>query len=217
MTAQPYRQRRILQQLKYPKESRYGSTSYSETRKAIKDYFINHLDSTYLENAIIELENKEPANDFQEDMIRSSIAALELVIDSDHSHLQDISFENFSGQNKKLDIEGVQVSVFPDLILRTERHGESLVGGMKIHIAKTFGLDEKGSEYVSTVLYSFIEDYVLEDSEDLKHKLCISYDVFGNNLIESPKSVKRRWKDIEAGCTNIIAIWDSIKKPPDNP
>ena len=214
LTAQPNRQRRILQQLKYPKKSAFGvPPEYGMAKEAIKGYLINEFDESYLKNAYDEISGKTPNNDWHASIIGSAIEAIEFAQDIDLSVFEDYQFESYSGSNPKMNIHGVEVSIYPDLIVRTSNRGKNLVGALKIHISKSGQLNLEGSEYVGAMLYSFVENDVLEPSESMKEKLCISYDVFTNSIVECPKSVKRRWNDIEAGCKNIVAIWDSIEKP----
>jgi hypothetical protein len=213
LTASAKRQRRILQQLKYPKASRYGATAYQETREAIKRYFLNDFNFKTIEDVIDDLENKIASSDWNQDMIDSSIEALELIADSDHSSLSDFIFEPYNGSNPRMNIEGVEVSVYPDLVIRSKGKGNNFVGALKIHITKNFKLDIEGSKYIAAIIYAFVEKDIMGKSETVKQKLCVSYDVFSDTFVECPVSVKRRWEDIEAGCKNIVAIWDTIEKP----
>ncbi|MEM9934020.1 MAG: hypothetical protein AAF824_10420 [Bacteroidota bacterium] len=210
LTTNPQRQRRILEQLKYPNESRYGATAYQSSRNIIKRYFIEGFDEQILLKGIETLKRKKPENEYQVGMVNSEIEALEKVQKTNCIEQERYSYEIYSGNNPKLDIHGVKVSVYPDLIVRQQFRGKSFVGGLKIHLSKTNSIEEEGSGYISTILCKFVEEEIAKEDEVSKNRLNISYDVFNDNFITCPASVQRRWDHINAACQNIIAIWDSI-------
>jgi hypothetical protein len=215
ITASPSRKRRILQQLKYPQKSGYGTPpEYNIARQAIKEYFVNGFEESYIDDAMEELNNKTPNNDWHSAIIGSAILALETVRDYDYSNYSDWTFREYKGSNPKMNIKGVEISVNPDLIIEGSSRGQDYIGAFKIHISKSGKLTEEGGKYVSAVVYKFVEDEIIPDESDpVKEKFCLSFDVFTNSLVECPKNVVRRWDDIEAECQNIMAIWDSIPKP----
>lgn len=211
LTANPARQRRILEQLKYPKENKFSSSSYSEAREAIKNYFLSGFDEQVILNCISDLEGKEATSDYQMGMISSSIEALECILDSQEiSRFNDAEFLPYGGSNNKMNIKGVEVSIYPDLMLKTQSRNVEYLGGLKIHLSKSGTLSEMGAKYVAVMLYSFIEQNELQAGLKIRPDNCVSFDVFTDLLMPCPNGVKMRWNEIESGCLNIMAIWDSI-------
>lgn len=216
LVAGPKRQRKILEQLKYPKDNAFGFTPYGDVREAIKKYFINNFEESYINDLISALEEKlnvketDPRlTDWQISVIGSSIEALENVLDSANINT-DYLYEQYDGGNPKLLIHGVEISINPDLIVRSKVKNKDCAGALKIHISKNSSIDQEGSAYIATLLNNFTIDHLCNHNTTARNENSISYDVFSDSFVESPKAFKRRMEDIEAGCKNIKAIWDSI-------
>lgn len=212
LVANPKRQRRILEQLKYPKENAFGFTPYGDVRETIKKYFVSGFDEQIINDYILLLEKKseDPGlGDWNRGIINSSIEALENVLDSENLNTEFI-YEEYKGGNPKVLIHGVEISINPDLIVTSEKRGKNCIGALKIHISKNSSSNEDGSKYVATLLNDFVIAHLQTENNVCKNENSISYDVFNRTFVESPKSFKRRMEDIYAGCMNIKAIWDSI-------
>lgn len=69
LTANPARQRKILELLKYPKDNKFASTSYSEAREAIKKYLLSGFEEQIILDSISALSGKEASSDYQLGMI----------------------------------------------------------------------------------------------------------------------------------------------------
>jgi len=207
-TTSPKRQRSILETLKYPKEHKFAFTGYNEARKAIKDYVLNNFDEQVILDCISDFENKDD-ND-KDNFTDSTIKALTIVLESNNLSDSGYTFLPYKGKNPKLNIHGVEVSVYPDFIVHSETSRADYIGAAKIHLSKLGHFGEEGGKYISTMIYDFADKHVNKNGRTLRSTNCLSYDVFTDSLVESPKSIVRRWQDIEAGCKNIVAIWDSI-------
>ena len=210
LTATARRQRKILEQLKYPKENKFAFTGYNEAREAIRQYFINDMDEDILLSALEGLDEKEATSPYHIGMIKSSEEAMEKVLESEILTNKDFTIHPYEGKNPKMIIQGVEVSIYPDLILKSKSRGNNNVGAMKIQLSKVGGLDGDSGKYVATMLNKFTELHIKKKNELVRNDHCVSYDVHSDNIVVCPNSVKRRWEDIEAGCLNIVAIWDSI-------
>ena len=208
LVATPKRQRSILKSLKYPGENKFRFTGYNDARKAIKEYILGNFDEEILLEYIEKLEiiPDEEKDNFTD----SSILALTTVLESNKLPDSGFTFLPYEGMNPKLEIEGVEVSVYPDFVVHSETVKGEYCGAAKIHISKAGHFGEEGGKYISTMIYDFTGKYIDKSGRTLRNTNCISYDVFSDSLIECPKSISRRWVEIEAGCKNIVAIWDSI-------
>lgn len=207
--ANPARQRRILEQLKYPKDNSFGF-GYEGARDAIKDYLIKEMDDSCIDDCVAALELKDPRNEWQEGQIDSSIEVLRMVQDTALFEDLKMEFSAYAGDNPKMIIKGVSVSVYPDLIVKSEYRGEHYIGGMKIHFSRTNPVGEEGAKYIAAILHQFTERNLTSKKHSAKPSNSLSYDVWTESLVSCPKAVKRRWDDIEASCLNIAAIWESI-------
>lgn len=209
LVANPKRQRRILEQFKYPKENAFGF-SHKEAREAIKQYFIEDLNEKILEDCIATLNTKEFDSDHQRNQIKSSIEGLENTADRDVDINSNFVFTSYDGRNPKMVVSGVEISVYPDLIIRSKSRNKNYIGAMKLHLSKSVPVTGEGGKYVAAVLHRFTDQAIKSELEETKQNHCLSYDVHTDSIEECPLSVKRRWDDIDAGCKNIAAIWPSI-------
>ncbi len=209
IVANPKRQRRILEQLKYPQENKFGPMAHQEAREAIKQYFVNNFDETYIHDCIAELHAKTATNDFQQALIDSSIEGLQFVLESETIN-ENLEYELYSGANPKLNINGVEISVYPDLIVRSKVRGKEYYGALKLHLSKNSALTEEGNKYIAAMLHKFGASHIESGTNPIRTENFISYDIFKDAFIECPRSIVTRMDHIEACCLNIVAIWASI-------
>jgi len=209
LTTNPKRQRRILEQLKYPDDNKYPYVG-NEAKEAIKKYILKDFDEKVLNKCIKQYQGKEGSSASTQGQIDSSIEGLELVLNGNADINSSYTYTEYKGDNPKLTIQGVEVSVNPDLIIRFTSRNVNYVGALKIHLSKSSPIKELGGKYITTILYYFVDKYIKQDNESVKEKYCLSFDVHTDSIIECPKGVKNRWNEIEAGCMNIAAIWDTI-------
>lgn len=207
-TTSPKRQRKILEQLKYPDEHRFTFTGYNEARSAINSYILNGFDEQILLDAIAVQEGKSELE--RDNFTDSSIKALTQVLESNALSDSGFAFLPYEGDNPKLNIQGVEVSVYPDFIVHSETSRNSYIGALKIHLSQSGHFGDEGAKFISSIIYDFVDKHVEKGDRALRNTNCLSYDVFTDSFIECPRSIVRRWQDIEAGCQNIVAIWDSI-------
>jgi hypothetical protein len=212
LVASPKRQRAILEQLKYPKDNVFSSSPYNDVRNIIKQYFVSNFDESIVEAAIEDFEKKISGKtklEWSDTIVASSIDALEKVLDFSFD-CSDFTFSEYQGKNPKVIIKEVEISMNPDLIVSSSLRNKDCVGALKIHISKGSKSDIESCKYVATLMNDFTIAHLCNSSITNRHENSISYDVFKDIFVESPKSFKKRMADIEAGCMNIKAIWDSI-------
>ena len=111
-----------------------------------------------------------------------------------------------------LKISGVEISIRPDFLLRYKAGGKKHIGALKILFIK----DEKtaltitAQQYISTLCYHWLEKHGPSGWEP-SNKLCLSLDIFRMRAVQAPTSFKRRLIDIENACSEIAALWPSVK------
>lgn len=197
-----HRRKRIIEEQKYPPA--YITTLYREVREAIIKYVIHNYDEDII-NEAIESINKSTLKDTEKE---NSVLALKEILSADLPDLTGITKSRYKGRNPKLNEEGLDISVNPDVILKIGNK----VGAIKIHIIKTekSRLNDEASKLVGIMLHKFVQEHVAGSKELADNSLCISIDCFGNSHDIAPKSTSRRWTNIHAACEEIVSRWDSL-------
>lgn len=113
---------------------------------------------------------------------------------------------SLNDNTNKVIINGVQISIRPELLLR-DSEGKQQLGFMKLYFSKTEPLTRDRAELIATVGKHYFET---EKGIMLNSKHCMVLDVFRGTLFNAPKSFKRRIWDIEAACQEIFDRWDMI-------
>lgn len=211
LEANPTRRKKIVFDQKNPAE--FIVARYSKAREIACDFFCSGLDDEILIKGLDDLEVRENTTEFQENDTQNSIEYLNRLLESslqDFTNLQDFTISKYNGDNPKLIINGVEVSVNPDLIIRGVLRGKKVVGAIKLHFSKSQSLSSDSAKNVATLLHQFVEEYIMEDNEVVKLELCYSIDAFEDILETAPKSYNRRRKNISDACTEIKLWWDNI-------
>lgn len=204
----PNRRRKIVHDAKYPQN--FIVTRYGDAREAIKNYFVSDFDPEILNKAIEDHESKDCNSDFQEQDKALSIESLENALELELPDYSSIVISPYTGDNPRLEVSGVEISVNPDLMITGKIRNMNIVGAIKFHISKSNQLDTEGSKNVATLLKEFLETYIVQNGEKVDLKYCISVDTFGKTIEQSPKSFKRRMQNISSACEEISLWWDKL-------
>jgi hypothetical protein len=108
-------------------------------------------------------------------------------------------------RNTDVLIRGVRVVVAPDISL-LEIGTEHRIGAIKFHFPRSSKLTSESLQYVSTLLYQYLED--VGDSPKKTH--CFSVDVFSEKFETVPRAMKDRYKNLEAACEEIAERWPAL-------
>lgn len=96
-----------------------------------------------------------------------------------------------------------------------ERTGaDSYAGGCVMFLASTPDARkdiEERRKYVAAIAHWALED-TSSNLEPLP-RLCMSFDVFGNELVQAPNSFQRLRKTMTDACREVAAKWDQIEPP----
>ena len=206
--ANPTRRKQIVKDCKYP--SNFIQTRYSDAREALKKYILNGLNDDIINDTIKAIGDKPNDTDFQENDNSCSIAMLEKVLDSDLSILDGYTFRAFSETNKLVEISGVDISVYPDLVLTKTVGVTENIGVLKFNVGKTVELSEESSKVIAAMLYKYTEDYIAIGTQLPNLKMCLSFDVFNGTFESSPKAYALRMKRVESACEEIALWWDKL-------
>lgn len=103
-------------------------------------------------------------------------------------------------------VEGVQVSLRPELMLSDKQSGER-VGFVKFYFSKTRPLPSNQAELIACFgKYYFESEHTLV----FKANNCFVLDVFSGAMTQAPKAFTKRLLDIQASCKEIADRWDLV-------
>ncbi|MEX2141836.1 MAG: hypothetical protein WD894_21400 [Pirellulales bacterium] len=208
MTATPLRRRRIILDQQRPKA--FIVPRYTEAQDAITKYLLrDKQDENVLLSEIERLGLAPSATEWEAQRKRLCIEALERFLDV--ASAIDLSGQTpTAGGNDqpRLQVGGLEISVRPEVILRrTTPSGEPACGALKLYFSKTIPLRPEGGQYVSTMVYQFVDTQVEPGQAD--PQLCQVVDVFGGRVFIAPRATARRKRDLWAACEEIARAWDN--------
>lgn len=212
MSVSAARRRRIIKDQKFPKP--FKAARYKLAREAMNHFIKSGADDeTIIQDCIADLNLSPSGSSFADQDRDLSVEALDCFLDiSDQVSLDGLSVAEEPDLDTRLDIAGVSVSVYPDIIVtQNGRAGKMKVGVRKLYLAKTHPLTLEAGQYVGAILLSYIDEH-LSHLGTPDHRLCEVVDVFAGEIIVASKAVKKRRSDVEAACQEIAARWATIKE-----
>ena len=105
-------------------------------------------------------------------------------------------------------INGVEITVSPDIIFTMDYKGEKYIGGVKIHLSKGNVFDNKELKIVATVLNKYISEIAEDYGAIPLPEICYSMDVFGERIVSSSNKPERILIQIESICDEIKRFWN---------
>jgi hypothetical protein len=209
-TPKASRREKILHDAKFPPT--FQVIRYDPTREIVQRFLAGKIGSIKaLNEAIADYALTHTKDDFEARMKKSNLEAMALFAEmAPGLDFGDAKITIGAHAPPRRDISGVAVSVRPDLHLTV--HGGANTptrrGAIKLNISKGAVHSVASSDYVGTLLRTYIEEGC--EPGECDHQRCFSLDVFGTRLAPSPKAVVNRWKDIESGCAEIARQWPGI-------
>lgn len=208
LTANATRRKAIVKDAKYP--SAFITTRYKEAREIMKAFIIRIHDNNDVLSFIEELEIKETTTDFQENDRTLSIVALKHLLKADLNVLNSCELTLNENYENLMSIQGVDISVFPDVFLKKSTPKGDVCGAVKLHISKDNALSEEAQKIVGVLLHSYADAFLKSDSLLPSTKLCFSLDIFNEKMYCCPDSYKARLTRIEAACEEIALWWEKL-------
>ncbi|HVT74378.1 MAG TPA: hypothetical protein VHD61_14675 [Lacunisphaera sp.] len=140
------------------------------------------------------------------------IAAIAPMIDCANSILVPRPGKSWGG----LPIQGVYVSVNPDMVFSFTERGVKKVGGVilntgqgeNLSLARGNGRNTVG-DYLTTLLYMMLELRLKTEGVPAPGR-CYAIDMFRSQVYSAPRSHKTLVKNLEAACRTISEMWASI-------
>lgn len=207
-TTSPSKRTNIVKNQKYPKKP--VITRYNAARSTIVNYFIHGKgDRRIVEQKIQELLKQSYESKFRNSDNQLSIEALSIFRRSKHPlDLSGFSEVRRAKKGDKLRVNGVDVSISPDVIFTGRIRGKRFVGAIKLYIVKKNPLSKDSGMYVCTLLRHSLEEQY--GAECVSPEFCVLFDIFTGNYFIAPKAFKSLRREIEAACDQISAIWDKV-------
>jgi hypothetical protein len=206
------RQRKILRDRKYPDTDFKMGTYHREAMEAVSQYISNGaIDPSPLDKMMKSLEQQTPQQVGTARRINANIDALERF----NSMLDDIDLESAEAtlgahNANKLTYHNVNISVRPEIVIRTQIKGKKYIGAWKLHFSKTHPHTEESAGYISAIVNEYCRVHLAKDGEIINPLFCKVIDIASGNVYGGVKSTKQRLDDIAAECQNISALWPSI-------
>lgn len=188
----------------------YIAKRYNLASAAIADFLSDEFATLEcLKRKIIELKVADYTTKYEKEMSMSSIEALmafanyaEGLQKSLLGHRIEMS-AHFTYH--KINLEGVEVSIRPEIIIRSSSN--QIIGFIKLYFSKNNELDENRGDFITCLGRSYFSE---AHSLLLSEKNCFVLDVFTGELSSAPKAFKRRMSDITASCREIADRWNRV-------
>jgi hypothetical protein len=115
-----------------------------------------------------------------------------------------------------LKIEGVRVSVQPELVFASEHRGATKIGAVILNTGESENLSlarraEKFcvGDYLAALVYRMLDSQWKAVGTPL-HSRCYAVDIFRGKVYTAPSAHKTMLKHIEASCRAIALLWPTI-------
>lgn len=209
LSATPARRRSIVRDQKVPRQVMVAW--YASARQTIAEAIASgNPDGEALWSTAVQLYNKNDGSDFEKQLAGGSADAIGGFINMlDKLSLDGMSLELGDPAAPKLEISGVEISVRPEVIIKTiDKRGAPVVGAIKLYFAKNDPLSPDTGAYISTLVHKHGMDYLASPSAAVSNNHCWVIDVFAGNIHVAPSAFKKRMSDVAAACEEIKLWWE---------
>lgn len=199
--------KRIIKQQKEP--NKFKISWYQLSKSRIKKSIENNCDLEPILTGIEELQFRTPNKPRQVLDRIVSIEALNRYISIKLPDLlRNVPYEIIRKvESKSLILYGVEIIISPDVIFRIKVNGKIYLGAVKVHISKGNIFDNMQSRYITSLIYKYLKDVIAVNGEEVMPELCLSIDVFGENVISVPNRFQKAITDIEVICKEVKTLW----------
>lgn len=205
LVSPPLRRRDIIERQKYP--CSFIGAYYEPARAIIVDFLLGKLDREGMLRRTEALVSAEHASSYALHQAHGCAEAVLRFLDLEPAlDLRGMTPVHVP-EHTAIDVEGVRVSVLPDVVLvGQDRHGRRQVGAIKLHFPKAHPHTDTSAEYVATLLRVHALRFMLQRGH-ANEDACLVVDVFAGRIVSAPRSHVRQWRDIGAACDEIRRAW----------
>lgn len=213
ITSKGARQRKILHDRKYPDPDFQKGMYHREASDAVAQYIAaGAIDPSPLDKVLYSLAQLTPDKVGTARRINANIDALERFSTMlDDIDLMGAEPELGAHSPPKLTFHNVEISVRPEIVLRTTVKGKTYVGAIKLHFSKSHPHTEESAGFVSAAVNEYCRVHVVGYGDAIVNPaFCQVIDVASGTVFPGVKATKLRLNDISAECQNIAALWPTI-------
>jgi len=208
-TASDAGKKRIIKQQLQPNP--FKIPWYQLTKAKVKKSIELNGDLSPVYEGIRALMAREPSNKRQLNDKNVSIEALERFIRIKlPTILNKIEYKIIHPKIKILKISDVDVIVAPEIVVKGVINGQTVLGGIKLHISKHKPFDYKKSVYVATTIHEFLKEKVALSNEIVIPELCFSLDIFGDRIVSAPDNSEDTLNELEQICSEFKLLWNLV-------
>lgn len=154
------------------------------------------------------LEARRPVTKFQVNDKNVSLEALKRFVNIKlPGALKKMDYSVIKPKSNTLELKDVDIIVAPDVVIKGKFMGQTVVGGIKIHISKTKPFDLNQAQYVSSVICKYLKDIVAEKGDIVMPELCFCLEVFDERLVPAPEKYEEIIKKVRDLCEEVKFLW----------
>jgi hypothetical protein len=181
---------------------------YQTAKSTAKKYLWNVNDITILRKGIELLEKKDAKNNRQMIDKKVSIEALNILQTINVPPLlRKIKYEIISVSDKSISLNGVEIKIAPDVIIKGMYKGKIVYGAIKFHVCKSKPFEFKQCEYVGALLKHYLRKKVAKPNEAVLSELCLCLDIFSERYVPSPINSSKRLTELKQLCLELKSLW----------
>lgn len=185
---------------------------YQQAKSSIRIYLRNVSTYTAIDTGIEILRRKQPQTDRQKIDQKVSIEALEKIRSLKIPKiLLAMDYEFIKPGVKTLTIEGVDIIIAPDAVIKANFKGKTVYGAVKIHISKGKPFDQSQAQCVATLLHKYLSTVVANKNEIVLPELCFCLDVFSDRVVGAAEKQGRVINEIKDYCLEVKRIWSTLQ------
>ncbi|MEX1365544.1 MAG: hypothetical protein AB1Z98_20620 [Nannocystaceae bacterium] len=209
MVSPPLRRQCIIERQKYP--CTFIGAYYEPAREAIVDFIVGRIDRGALLRRTEQLVAGPHESTYAMHRAHGCAEAVLHLLDLEpRLDLRGLTPHTLEQPATKLEVAGVDVSVYPDVVLQgVDARGRPVVGAIKLHFPKSHPHTEASAQYVATLLRMYAKER-MSDRGRVCEDACIVVDVFAGRVLTAPRGYQRRWRDIGAACDEIRRLWPTV-------
>jgi hypothetical protein len=198
--------KRIIKQQQAP--NKFLIQWYQTARSAIKKYLKDINNLTPIDKAIDQLLDKTVQSKRQQSDKTVSIEALQqLKTIAFPSIMKSVDFEIIKIDSKLVQLNGVNIIIAPDVIFKGYFYGQIIYGAVKIHICKYKPFDFGQTQYVSNLIYKYLNKQVPKSQGIVLPELCLCIDIFGGRVTSADAKSQKISTEIKMLCEELKMLW----------
>jgi hypothetical protein len=198
--------RRIIgQQLK---PSKVKVPRYQMTKAKIRKSMERKGDLDPIFEGIQLLENRKPQTKWQLNDKSVSIEALRRFINVKVPIiLKRLDYQVIKPKTKTLELKEVDIVVAPDVVIKGNFRGQTVIGGIKIHISKTKPFDFVKAQTVSSIICKYLKESVANKGDLVLPELCFCLEVFDERMVAAPATYEQIISKVKDLCDEVKLYW----------